>query len=257
MMNNKFLWLVLLLPLLFSCQKYNKAPFDEIEKKLRNTSNETTDIILDENWQKRDSLSYLRFKNVRNIYFKETDSIPNWIVNFKSLKSIESFPNKKKINYIPKHIGKLKQLTHIELPKNNISKIPHSLYLLKNLQRLNLIANKITEIDSSIDKLQEITIILLSDNIRLNFIPENICNLQNLKSLPLDGTSISYLPQCIKNMQNLERINISNSKIKNINKDILEAKNLKTINAKGIKLDNYKEVKEICEKRNIAFYYDE
>lgn len=254
----KFLkYLFFTFPLLASCQPYNRQPYDRVEETLRAFPLSTTEIIFDSLWVKRDSLTYLKLENIRNIYLSETDSIPIWIFNFKRLTSIESFSKNKKITDIPKEIGRNTNITHIELPNNNISKIPKSLYALKNLERLNLSNNKLINIDSKIGNLKKIKIILFSSNQDLMSLPKEICNLSSLVSLPINNTGISNLPECISNMTNLENINISNTSISHFPIEILNITKLKEVNAKGLKLNNYKEVKSICKKRNITFYYDE
>ncbi|MDV3635152.1 hypothetical protein CMU84_08300 [Elizabethkingia anophelis] len=247
----------LLIPFLYSCQNYNKPPFDKTEENLRNSPLSINQLIIDSLWTKRDSLTYLRFKNIKKIYISETDSIPNWILNFKELTSIEAFPSNKKINFIPNEIGKLTELTHLELPENNITEIPQSLYTLKKLQRINLSKNNLKEIKKEISQLKDLKIILLSDNSELKDLPNEICNLLSLKNLPINGTKIKSLPFCLKNSLNLESIDISNTPIRNFPIEILENKKLKEIGALNTKLENYKEVKSICEKRNITFFYDE
>ncbi|QIY91080.1 leucine-rich repeat domain-containing protein [Chryseobacterium gallinarum] len=252
-----FQYLFFLLPLLASCQQYNTQPYDKYEETLRTFPTSTTEIIIDSVWRKRDSLTYLRFDKVRNIYLSEVDSIPLWIFNFKQLKSIESFSENKKITNIPEKIGNNINLTHIELPNNNISKIPEAIYTLKNLERLNLSNNKLIYIDPKIGNLKKMKIFLLSNNYDLKDLPKEICSLSNLVSLPINNTDISKLPECVKNMENIENINISNTNINYFPIKILDIAKLKEINAKGLKLKNYKEVKAICEKKNITFYYDE
>ncbi|WP_426478970.1 leucine-rich repeat domain-containing protein [Chryseobacterium sp. CBSDS_008] len=254
----KFLqYITFIFPLLVSCQQYNKQPYDKYEKTLRMFPTSTTEIIFDSLWARRDSLTYLRLENVRNIYLSDTDSIPIWISNFKHLKSIESFSEKIKINNIPEDIGKNGNLTHIELPHNNIINIPQSLYNLKKLERLNLSDNNIEKIGTQIENLKEIKIILLSYNQNLLNIPNEICNLSDLVSLSINNTGISNLPKCLKNMKNLESINISSTNISYLPIEVLNTPKLNEINAKGLKLKNYEEVKAICEKRNITFYYNE
>ncbi|WP_312342513.1 hypothetical protein [Chryseobacterium binzhouense] len=75
--------ILFLLPLLISCQNYNKSPFDEKEKILRQFPiEETKTMVLDSLWDKRDSLTYLRLKNLKTIAMSEVTSIPNWIDEF-------------------------------------------------------------------------------------------------------------------------------------------------------------------------------
>jgi len=250
-------YLFFIFPLLISCQQYDKQPYDKNEKTLRAFPLSTSEIIFDSLWVKGDSLTYLRLKNIRNIYLADTDSIPMWISNFKQLKSITSFSERKKIINIPNEIGKNSNLTHIELPHNNITRIPSSLYNLKNLERLNLSDNNLNEIAPEIGNLKKIKIIFLSGNQNLLNIPEEICNLSDLVSVPINNTSVSNLPKCLKNMKNLEWINISKTNVKNFPIEILSAPKLKTVHAIGIKLNNYREIKNICERKNITFYYDE
>lgn len=81
--------------------------------------------------------------------------------------------------------------------------------------------------------------------------------LKKLKSFVLENTKITELPKCLGNLQNLEWINVSGTKLTEFPIEILYAPKLETIHAKGLHLKNYKEVKTICEKKNITFYYDE
>ncbi len=251
------LYIILSFPLLFSCQeKYNQASFDQKEEKLRKYPDTLKMLVLDSLWQKRDSLSYLRFKNLEQVYLEETDSIPKWITNFRNLQVLNTSNYHKKINKLPKDIGSLINIKQIYLPKNSINKLPVSFYNLVNIERLTLDYNNITEISQDIIKLKNLEVISLDGNL-IKILPNSFCELKKLKLISLDNTTISELPPCIKSLNGLERLYISNTKISHIPLEILSLPNLKDINAKGLKLDNYKEVKEICKKHNIAFYYDE
>jgi len=55
----------------------------------------------------------------------------------------------------------------------------------------------------------------------------------------------------------LDWINVSGTQLTEFPVEILNAPKLDLIDAKGLKLKNYKEIKSICEKRNIRFHYDE
>ena len=76
-------------------------------------------------------------------------------------------------------------------------------------------------------------------------------------SIEIENTKISELPKCLGTLPNIDWINVSGTQLKEFPMEILNAPKLKTIHAKGLKLTNYQEVKAICEKRNITFYYDE
>lgn len=249
--------LLFLIPLLFSCQKYNQKPYDEREKILRELPLSQNEIILDSLWMKRDSLTYLRFQNLKSLYTMNTDSIPSWISQFKQLRSLQSFHGRVKIKIIPNNIGVLENLTHIELQDNEISELPVSFFTLKNLQRINLSKNKLNRIDGEFNNLNKLKILLLSDNKQITNLPDGICSLTSLVNLPINETSISTLPNCIGKMNNLRDLHISNTLVKDFPIEILNAPKLETIDAKGLQLTNYKEVKAICEKKNIRFHYDE
>lgn len=139
MMNNKFLWLVLLLPLLFSCQKYNKVPFDEKEKILRQFPVEDTKtMVLDSLWDKRDSLTYLRLKNLKTIAMNEVTYIPNWIGKFNKVEIFLVVNEKsKKIKKIPSSIGKLSNLLEFNIRKNEVNSIPETFYNLQKLKKVH------------------------------------------------------------------------------------------------------------------------
>ncbi|BFO66733.1 leucine-rich repeat domain-containing protein [Chryseobacterium sp. KCF3-3] len=256
MIKNIF-YILFLLPLFFSCQKkYNNVPFDKKEEHLRAMPDTIKILLLDSLWYKRDSLTYLYFKNIEQLVLTETDSIPKWITKFDKLKILYVSNYQKKIKTIPNDIGKLKNLEQIDLPRNSISYIPMSLFNLIKLKRLNLEENLLANLPSDIKKLKKITILSLGNN-PISILPNEICSLDSLKMLPIENTNISELPNCLNNLKLLERIYITNTKLKYVHPNILEIENLKDLDAKGLKLQNYKEVKTICEKRNITFYYDE
>lgn len=257
MMNNKFLLLVLLFPLLYSCQKYNKPPFDEKEKAIRNFPNTIDVLVLDSLWKKRDSLSYLRLINVRNILIKNSDSIPNWIHHFNRFEILSTDNEERnKIYNLPNSIGKAKSLKQITLSNNKLKNLPSSFFSLSTLSYVNLDSNSIVNISNNIRNLKNLKSLHLSEN-PLVYIPEEICELPKLEALVLENTKITNLPKCLGNLQNLVWINVSGTHLTEFPIEILSAPKLETIHAKRLKLKNYKEVKAICEKKNITFYYDE
>ena len=249
--------LLFLLPLFISCQKYNKPPFDEKEKILRQFPvEETKTMVLDSLWDKRESKTYFRLENLEVIAMSEVTYIPNWIGKFKKIEIFQVINEKKKIKSIPNNIGELFSLIQFEIQNNNVTKLPNSFYELTNLKYLNLSNNPIKFIDKKIGNFKKLEVLTL-DNTKINEIPTTICNLEKLKILSIRNTNIYDLPNCIIYLNNLTTLDISLTKIISFPIEILNAPKLDLIDAKGLKLKNYKEIKSICEKKNIRFNYDE
>jgi len=250
--------LLILLPLLYSCQNYNKSPFDEKEKILRQFPiEETKTMVLDSIYNKRDSLSYLRLKNLEIIMMFEVLEIPDWIGDFNQLKIFQVINEKsRKIKKIPTSLGKLSNLTELNFNNNYIESIPNSFYRLKKMKLLKLENNKIETISPLIGKLENLQSFDIGDN-PLKSLPDELCNLKQLKFLVLENTHITKLPKCLGSLPNLDWINVSGTQLTEFPVEILNAPKLDLIDAKGLKLKNYKEIKSICEKRNIRFHYDE
>ncbi|WP_426478967.1 leucine-rich repeat domain-containing protein [Chryseobacterium sp. CBSDS_008] len=251
----KNLKIILLLPLFYSCQKYSSPPLDFYEKKLRESSIEDTKgIVIDELWKERDSLSYLRLKNVKFIYLKSVKYLPKWIIKFDSLSIISNTVDKSHIKSF-EDLSSLKVLKTLNLSQSDIDIIPESLYKVTSLEYFNIEDNNIKSINKNINQLKDLKSLFVSDN-PLTTIPKEVCELSKLESLVLENTKIKELSKCLGTLQYLNWINISGTQITEFPIEILNAPKLETIHARGLKLKNYKEVKAICEKRNITFYYD-
>lgn len=251
--------LLLLLPLLISCQDYNKAPFDEKEEILRKYPLvDTKTLVLDSLWDKRDSLTYLRLKNyVKNIGMNEVTSIPHWIGEFNRVRIFLVVNEKnKKIKKIPSTIGKLSNLVQFDIKNNKVSALPNSFYNLTGLTYLDLRNNPIESIDNEKSHFANLESIRL-DGTMIKNLPIGFCQLQKLQSLVLENTEIKELPACLGSLPNLDWVNVSGTKLTKFPVEILNAPKLETIHARDLKLENYQEAKAICEQKNITFYYDE
>lgn len=254
---NFFINILLFIPLLCSCQQYNSPAYDEKEKVLRNFPVEnSTRMVMDSLWNKRDSLTYLRLKNLEIVAMSEVSYIPNWIGDFDKMEIFQVFNEKNKIKTIPQSFGKLSSLVQINIPNNHVSSLPNSFYDLKKLKYLDFENNPIKLLDKKIENFQNLKILIL-EKTDIKTLPIEFCKLNKLESLNLNFSKIIDLPKCLGILQNLVRVDVSNTQLKEFPVEILNAPKLETIHARGLKLKNYKEVKAICEKRNITFYYDE
>ena len=99
--------------------------------------------------------------NLRNLDLSNNKitTIPKWIANFKSLKTLNLNGNHRnslpeEIGQLSKFLGKLKNLKELDASGNKLSKFPVSLAGLNHLNSLDLSSNKISAIPDGIEELQ-------------------------------------------------------------------------------------------------------
>lgn len=105
-------------------------------------------------------------------------------------------PPGKSLANIPKEIGKLTELTSLELGFNGISRIPPEIGNLTKLTFLNLQDNYYTTVPSELGKLKNLIILDLSHG-QLESIPAQIGDLSNLTHLKLHHNQLTSIPQKI------------------------------------------------------------
>lgn len=226
--KNIFSIFLLIIPLLFGCQKqFNKPPYNDYEEKIRKLPLETQKIIIPKEWQKMDSLSFLRLHNVSNIII-DADSIPSWITKFENAKTIYSQYGQ--ISQIPTAINKLKSLEKITIFTHRVKYVPESICDLENLKFLSFWSNEITSLPTCIFTLKKIKILNLIGN-NLTVIPSEIIKMKRLEKLLLDGNQIRELPENIYNLPKLKEISLSGNPLKN------PEKVKKKFSEKGIKVN--------------------
>lgn len=211
-MKRIILYLLIIIPLLGSCQeKYNAPPYNQYEADLRKLPLETERIIIPKEWEKMDSLSFLRFKEINHIII-DADSIPSWIINFKKTTTIYS--GSRKITALPKNIGDLENLQKVFIHYNSLEKISTSFCNLKKLEFLSFWVNRIDSLPNCIFFLEQLNQLDLMDN-NLTVISSDIKNLRRLEKLLLDGNQIKELPESIYTLPNLKEISLGGNPLKN------------------------------------------
>ncbi len=210
---------------LFSQAKYTKAPFDGQEAWLREISPEEMakdPLVINQDWMKRDSLTYLRFKDQTTVVFYGTDIMPNWITRFENLTSLCSMPSAQ-IKSIPQNIGRLKQLEDFVLLESKVSSIPSSFKDLTNLKHLNLVGDGKCIMPEDIKHLKNLESVFLAD---FGKIPNAIFELPNLKRLFLYRCNVKSIPSSVKKLKHLEELNLEENPIKEIPEEIFELPSL-------------------------------
>lgn len=210
-MKNIVCYLLLIIPLLFSCQKqFNSPPYNDYEKKIRELPLETQKIIIPKEWQKMDSLSFLRLKNTTNIII-DADSIPSWITKFENVKTIYSHFGK--IKSLPINMGNMENLEKIAIFSHSLEKLPSSLCSLKKLDYLSLSSNSLQELPDCVFQLKNLKTLDLISN-RIKKIPPTI-NFEKVEKLNLQGNQIQELPESIYNLPKLKEISLGGNPLKN------------------------------------------
>jgi Leucine-rich repeat (LRR) protein len=149
---------------------------------------------------------------------------------------------------LPEEIGKLKNLTTLNLSNNRISKTLDAIAEFKNLTTLNLSGNKISEIPDVISESKNLTYLYLNGN-QISEIPDLISELKNLTYLYLNGNQISKIPSAIAGLKNLRRLYLSGNKISEIPDAIAELKNLTYLYLNGNQMSEIPDV--IAELKNL------
>lgn len=108
--------------------------------------------------------------------------------------------------------GDFSQLTALEwldLSRNQLPGFPSSLTSLTRLRFINLNRNRISEISAGISKLTQLDSLFLDGDFfnkadkKIKTLPDDICQLRNLKKLTLKDNVIEKLPACIDGLSSL------------------------------------------------------
>lgn len=235
---------------LFSCAAYSQQttyaqpPYDGQEAWLREISKEEMSLgplVINQDWVKRDPQTYLRFKDEQQtILLYGTDSIPEWITEFKELKFLCSMPSAK-VKSIPENIGQLNKLENLVLLESNISYIPTSFKDLTNLKQLNLVGNGKCVFPNYVNQLDSIETLFLAN---FKNIPNAVFELITLKRLYLYKNNIEIVPESIITLKELEELNLEGNVIKQIPDAVFELPKLSVISVDKSNLISNSELKE-------------
>ncbi|KAK7393238.1 hypothetical protein VNO78_21788 [Psophocarpus tetragonolobus] len=171
----------------------------------------------------------------------ELDRFPAWLTQLVNLEFLDLSKNSI-YGLIPHTIGELKKLESLYLDKNNLhGSIPYSLGQLTNLHNLGLSQNQLESLISDIrwpkqlvylnltknrimgslpqdtgDRLPNVTLLLLGNNLINGSIPISLCKL-NLYNLDLSGNMLSgEIPDCWRPTQKLHEINLSSNNLSGV-----------------------------------------
>ncbi|KEH21567.1 probable leucine-rich repeat receptor-like protein kinase At1g35710 [Medicago truncatula] len=154
--------------------------------------------------------------------------------NYSTFHNLESFvvSSVELHGTIPKEIGHLSKLTHLDLSGNYLKgELPPELWLLKNLTFLDLSYNRFKgEISSSLENLKQLEMLNISNNYFEGYIPFELGFLKNLITLNLSNNRFKgEIPSSIGNLTQLWGLDISHNNLGSIPHELGFLENLYTL----------------------------
>ncbi len=132
------------------------------------------------------------------------------------------------LTLLPRQIGLLQNLTHLNLSNNELTSFPEEIGLLSNLTHLDLSENKLTLFPTYIDSLESLKVLALSKN-KLKRLPEEIRLPPYLQSLDLSGNQLTSLPRKIGQFGSLRLLALCENQFASFPDQIYPLKELQTL----------------------------
>jgi Leucine-rich repeat (LRR) protein len=189
-----------------------------------------------------EEVGFLKELEILNLNNNQLSKLPTSFSNMTKLKRLDLSENK--IEYIPDELNNMFMLEELLLFKNRIAKLGQNALLgLNNLKFLDLHNNfllefknfpqsekldtvilgynKIMEI-SNLSFCKKLTVLDINNN-KIETFPEEILQLNELKTLNLQNNSVNDIPPMLCMLKNLVRINLEGNPLKKINSRIKSA----------------------------------
>ncbi|XP_074574970.1 plant intracellular Ras-group-related LRR protein 5-like [Curcuma longa] len=119
------------------------------------------------------------------------------------------------IEWLPVSLGKLQEVTELNLSENRIITLPPSVGSLKALTKLDVHSNQLSSLPDSFAELSNLVDLDLHAN-RLKSLPTSIGNLMNLANLDVSSNELSSLPDTLGNLTNLQRLNVETNNLEEL-----------------------------------------
>ena len=141
----------------------------------------------------------------------------------------------KKLAFLPKEIGLLKNLKKLDLYQNSLTTLPNEVSELQNLEEINLGANKklnLRDACQKLAKLPKLRKIRLNNN-NFTVLPAEIGLLANLQVLDLQQNALTNLPAEIGNLRNLRELYLPANKFLKLSDGLLRLDSLLLLDMYG------------------------
>ncbi|KAG0012221.1 hypothetical protein BGZ80_000114 [Entomortierella chlamydospora] len=185
-----------------------QKPQDDDEQDFMDSWDENTlrlegcesDSILDEEMEQLSPIPFSELQSLTNIGLCN-----HGLVRLSS--NIRLLASATCVQLIPAEIGFLRNLTLLDLSKNNLTNLPETITYLTKLVDLKLSCNQLESIPAGIGGLTKLAALSL-DNNKLESIPPQIGLIKGLVSLDLSENPITVLPAEVGKLQFLRRLKL-------------------------------------------------
>ncbi|RZB57035.1 Plant intracellular Ras-group-related LRR protein 5 isoform B [Glycine soja] len=119
------------------------------------------------------------------------------------------------MEWLPVSIGKLSDVTEMDLSENRLMALPTTIVGLKALTKLDLHSNQLINLPHSFGELINLVDLDLHAN-KLKSLPATFGNLTNLTDLDLSSNGFTDLPETIGNLSSLKRLNVETNELEEL-----------------------------------------
>ncbi|KAJ8632070.1 hypothetical protein MRB53_025406 [Persea americana] len=119
------------------------------------------------------------------------------------------------IEWLPVSLGKLSDITELNLSENRIMALPSTIGSLKCLIKLDIHSNQLINLPDSFGELSNLADLDLHGN-RLRSLPNSFGNLTSLVNLDLSSNQISLLPDTIGSLTSLKALNVETNELEEL-----------------------------------------
>ena len=140
-------------------------------------------------------------------------SLPGEIGKLTNLTTLDLFNNQ--LTSVPAELGKLTRLTSLDLGSNQLRSVPAELGRLTNLTTLVLGDNQLRSVPAELGNLTNLTTLYLYDN-QLTSVPAELGKLCSLTTLYLVHNQLTSVPAELGKLTNLTRLILGSSRLRRV-----------------------------------------
>ncbi|WVZ57711.1 hypothetical protein U9M48_008062 [Paspalum notatum var. saurae] len=109
------------------------------------------------------------------------------------------------VEWLPVSLGKLQDVTELDLSENRIMALPSTIGSLRYLTKLDLHSNQLINLPDTFGELSNLIDLDLRAN-QLKSLPTSFGNITNLANLDVSSNLLKVLPDCLGKLKNLRRL---------------------------------------------------